>query len=121
MPSDVSDKRDARADGPAMVGRWLDRYPFLTAPWAERLLRCYGTEAETILGSATTLEDLGEDFGATLTEAELRFLVRNEFARTAEDVLWRRTKLGLRLDKGAVPAVEAAMARLVADAEQTDR
>lgn len=74
------------------------RFPFLTARWARRLVRAYGTEAQEILGDATTVEDLGEDFGATLTERELRWLVEKEFVTRAEDALWRRSKLGLRLD-----------------------
>lgn len=85
-----------RASGPRLIGEWMERYPFLTEPWARRFLRSYGTEAEAILGGATTRDDLGPDFGATLTGAEVDFLVRNEFARTADDILWRRTKLGLR-------------------------
>nr|WP_235915844.1 glycerol-3-phosphate dehydrogenase [Thalassovita mangrovi] len=74
-----------------------DRYPFLTEKWAERLFRAYGTEVEQVLGDAETAADLGRDFGGGLSEAELRWLLSREFARTAEDVLWRRSKLGLRL------------------------
>ncbi len=80
-------------------------YPFLSPPWARRLVRCYGTEARAILGRARRAEELGVDFGATLTEAELRWLVEREFAVTAEDILWRRTKLGLRMG----PAGRAAL------------
>ncbi|SEM73152.1 homodimeric glycerol 3-phosphate dehydrogenase (quinone) [Loktanella fryxellensis] len=71
-------------------------YPFLTDRWARRLIRAYGTEARLILGTATSPADLGPDFGATLTGAEVDWLMRHEFARTADDVLWRRSKLGLR-------------------------
>ncbi len=78
------------------------RYPFLTAYWAGRLIRAYGTEAETVLGAADTAADLGRDFGATLTEAEVRWLVAQEFARSAEDILWRRSKLGLRMTPAQV-------------------
>ena len=77
-------------------------YPFLTDFWARRLIRAYGTEARQILGDARAPGDLGQDFGATLTEAELRWLMSHEYARTAEDVLWRRSKLGLRLDQTQV-------------------
>jgi glycerol-3-phosphate dehydrogenase len=72
-------------------------YPFLDARWANRLVRLYGTEAEQMLGDARSAEDLGTCFGFNLTEAEVRWLMENEWARTAEDVLWRRTRLGLRL------------------------
>lgn len=85
-------------------------YPFLTNRWALRLIKAYGTEARLILGQATTAEDLGRDFGATLTESELRWLMEREFARTAEDVVWRRSKLGLRLSAAEIAAIDAYMA-----------
>lgn len=72
-------------------------YPFLGQAWARRLWRGYGTEAWAILGQARAAADLGRDFGATLTEAELRWMVEREWAREVDDVIWRRTKLGLRL------------------------
>jgi glycerol-3-phosphate dehydrogenase len=88
------------------------RYPFLGEATARRLLRCYGTEAERILGDAASLADLGRDFGAGLTEAELRHLAAKEWAMTAEDVVWRRTKLGLRLTAAQIDAVDAFMRTL---------
>ena len=63
-----------------------------------------------MLGDATKAADLGQDFGATLTEAELRWLMSKEYARTAEDVVWRRTKLGLRLNPAEVARIAAFMA-----------
>jgi len=85
-------------------------YPFLTEAWAARLQRAYGTDAALMLGTAQTPEDLGPDFGATLTAAEVRWLMRHEYARTAEDVVWRRTKLGLRLDAERIAALDDWMA-----------
>lgn len=84
-------------------------FPFLTDRWALRLVRAYGTEARLILGTARTAADLGRDFGATLTEAELRWLHTREWARTAEDVVWRRSKLGLRLQPEQVQAIDTWM------------
>mgnify|MGYP001084517734 CR=1 FL=1 len=81
-------------------------FPFLTAAWALRLFRAYGTETWEVLGDAKSAADLGQDFGATLTEAELRWMVAREYARTAQDVLWRRSKLGLGMDPAQVRAVE---------------
>jgi glycerol-3-phosphate dehydrogenase len=95
----------------ALTAKLAEKYPFLTPYWAARLVRAYGTEAHLVLGNATTAADLGTGFGATLTEAELQWLVRNEYARTAEDVLWRRTKLGLRLDSSQVAHVAEWMSR----------
>ncbi|ESW61715.1 MAG: glycerol-3-phosphate dehydrogenase [Rhodobacter sp. CACIA14H1] len=95
---------------PALTAALKSRFPFLTDYWAARLIRAYGTEAETILGTAQTAADLGRDFGATLTEAEVRWLMQHEFARAAADVVWRRTKLGLRLSKEQIAALDAWMA-----------
>lgn len=85
------------------------RYPFLDDTWARRLARLYGTEAVEVLGDAQTEADLGRNFGANLTEAELTWLIEKEWARTAEDVLWRRTKLGLRLGKDEAAALDEWM------------
>ncbi|WP_204114953.1 glycerol-3-phosphate dehydrogenase [Shimia biformata] len=80
-------------------------YPFLTPDWAARLVRLYGTEARSWLGAAQSAADLGRDFGATLTEAELVWMRDHEFARSAEDALWRRSKLGLRLNADQIDGV----------------
>ena len=85
-------------------------HPYLTAPHAARLIRAYGTEAAVMLGDAKSYSDLGHDFGATLTQRELQWLMSREYARTAADVVWRRTKLGLRLTVDQVAAIDAAMA-----------
>ena len=95
---------------PALTESLRAAYPFLTAPWALRLVRAYGTEAGAVLAGARTPADLGRDFGATLTEAELRWMMDREFARTADDAVWRRSKLGLRLTAGQIAAVETFMA-----------
>ena len=93
-----------------MIAGLLVDYPFLTPPWARRLISAYGTDARRILGNAQSAADLGRDFGATLTEAELRWLMRCEFARTASDVVWRRSKLGLRLTVEQIAAIDTYMA-----------
>ena len=85
------------------------RYPFLTPYWTGRLIRAYGAEATQVLGEARSAADLGRDFGATLTEAEVRWLMAREFARRAEDVVWRRTKLGLRLTAEQIAVLDTFM------------
>ena len=101
---------DFPVDGvPALIAKLQASYPFLDEPWARRLVRAYGTDAEDILGDAKTLEELGENFGATITAHELDWLKAHEFARTGEDVLWRRSKLGLRLNPTQVARVNAYM------------
>jgi glycerol-3-phosphate dehydrogenase len=97
-------------DRDSLVADLLSDYAFLTDRWALRLIKAYGTEARTILGDAQSLADLGQDFGATLTEAEVKWLMAHEYARTAEDVVWRRSKLGLRLTPDQVAGLDAFMA-----------
>ena len=84
-------------------------YSFLDDRWALRLVRAYGVEARVILGDAKSAQDLGQSFGATLTEAEVKWLMDKEFAMTAEDVVWRRSKLGLRLDESQIEALDTFM------------
>ncbi|MEX5727768.1 glycerol-3-phosphate dehydrogenase [Rhodovulum iodosum] len=84
-------------------------YPFLDAAWARRLVRAYGTEAHQILSGARQVADLGRDFGATLTAREVTWLMSSEYALTAEDVVWRRSKLGLRLSAEQVAALDSWM------------
>jgi glycerol-3-phosphate dehydrogenase len=93
----------------ALISDLRRSYPFLDAYWAGRLVRAYGTEARLILGTARKPADLGRSFGATLTEAELRWLITHEYARTAQDVVWRRTKLGLRLTLDQIAGIDAFM------------
>ncbi len=86
-------------------------YPFLTDYWAARLIRAYGVEAAVMLQGARSAADLGRDFGATLTQAEVRWLMTHEFARAAADVVWRRTKLGLRMTPAQIAQLEDFMAQ----------
>ena len=92
-----------------LIARLRKDYPFLDDSFARRLVRAYGTEAGEVLGVASSLGDLGRCFGWNLTERELRWLMAREFARSADDVLWRRTKLGLRLSEAERDALGAWM------------
>ncbi len=85
-------------------------HPFLDEYWARRLVRAYGTEAAEICAGASEAADLGRGFGGTLTEAEVRWLMAREYARRAEDVVWRRSKLGLRMSGDEIAALDAWMA-----------
>ena len=95
----------------ALIGDLRDRHPFLDDFWARRLVRAYGTEAAEVLGDARVAGDMGRAFGATLTERELRWLIAHEYVHTAEDVVWRRSRLGLRLDAGQVAELDDWIAR----------
>ena len=90
----------------ALVAQVAAAHPFLDPALARRLVRAYGTEALVLLNGATSKADLGRDFGAGLTEAEVRWLVTREFARTAEDIVWRRSKLGLRMTSAQVAELD---------------
>jgi|TARA_R100000049_G_C1949866_1_gene96926 glycerol-3-phosphate dehydrogenase len=106
---------DFPVDGVAALKQGLqDRYGFLTQRWADRLVKAYGREAFDVLGDAQTAADLGRDFGATLTEREAKWLIDKEFARTADDIIWRRSKLGLRLDADELNTLEAWMVETTA-------
>ena len=83
------------------------RYEFLSEATAARLTRCYGTRAAAMLGDARGPADLGRDFGHSLTEREVAWLIEQEWARSAEDILWRRSKLGLRLSRQQAAGLEA--------------
>ena len=87
----------APGDGERQPSGLLSKYPFLDRAFAERLTRSYGTRAAALLGDARSREDLGTQFGATLTEREVNYLIGQEWARTTEDIVWRRSKLGLHM------------------------
>ncbi|RUW68674.1 glycerol-3-phosphate dehydrogenase, partial [Mesorhizobium sp. M4B.F.Ca.ET.049.02.1.2] len=93
----------------AQVAKLKSAYPFLDQRLARRLTRLYGTLAQAVLGLAKSNADLGRNFGADLYEAEVRYLVQNEWALTAEDVLWRRTKRGLHLSREQAATLDEFM------------
>jgi len=86
-------------------------YPFLDLSYAKRLVRLYGTLARAILGIARSYSDLGRHFGDDLYEAEIAYLMDREWAVTSDDVLWRRTKRGLRGNAIDVAGLDAFMAQ----------
>ena len=87
----------ANADFMGFLSQLKSQFPWLPQSLTQRWARAYGTRAIKFIGSATTLEGLGEDFGNNVFEAEIRYLIDQEWARTADDVLWRRSKLGLHV------------------------
>jgi len=89
------------------------RYPFVAMHTMRRLLRAYGTCVSELLGNAASQADLGQVYGADLTDAELRYLVRREWVRTAADVVWRRSKLGLRMTNEQIVDIDVAIAAIL--------
>lgn len=81
------------------------RCPYLPERTALRLARAYGTRVERMLGGARSLADLGRDLGAGLSEREVDYLIAEEFAQTPDDILWRRSKLGLHGGKALAEAL----------------
>ena len=87
-----------------------ERWRFLTEAQAQRLVAAYGTRIEAVLGDAKSRADLGPAFGPELTGAEVRYLMVREWARFPDDILWRRSKLGLTMPPGDRDALAAFMA-----------
>ena len=83
------------ADRQELIARLQRAFGFLSAEWATRLVTAYGTDAFTILEGATSREDLGRHFGGTLHAREVDWLLTREWATSVDDILWRRSKLGL--------------------------
>ncbi|TCT11720.1 homodimeric glycerol 3-phosphate dehydrogenase (quinone) [Tepidamorphus gemmatus] len=103
----------------AEVAALRRRCPSCSGEQARRLVRAYGTRAASIVEGVREPADWGRDFGAGLTEREVRYLIAREWAMTAEDVLWRRSKLALRIDAEGVAELEAFMGANVPRAAAT--
>ncbi|MEL7542904.1 MAG: glycerol-3-phosphate dehydrogenase, partial [Pseudomonadota bacterium] len=80
-------------------------YDFLSVAICQRLVRAYGTRTRMMLGAATSLADLGHSFGVGLTEREVEYLIEHEWAESAEDILMRRSKLGLHMTADEIAAL----------------
>jgi len=85
------------------------KWSWLPIPMARRYAHAYGTRMERLLGNGGSIPDLGQPLGDSIYEAELDYMVRAEWAETAEDVLWRRSKLGLHVSPATAEAVDAWM------------
>lgn len=92
-----------------LMAEYKAQYPWLPDEMLERFKHHYGTNIDMILGNAASLEDLGEHYGEGIYEAEIEYLINNEFALTAEDILMRRTKLALHLSKTTKAKIEKAV------------
>ncbi len=94
------------ADFSKFYQQFQQQYPWLPADVSYRYARSYGTLQKKFLSDAGSLTDLGKYFGGGLYEAEVDYLIKYEWAQTAEDILWRRTKLGLTLNPEEVAALQ---------------
>jgi glycerol-3-phosphate dehydrogenase len=98
----------------AVVEAARDRWPFLAESEAQRLVGAYGSRLEAVLGDAKSRDDLGPVFGPELTGTEVRYLMSREWARFPDDILWRRSKLGLTMPSRDREALAAFMATAAA-------
>lgn len=98
------------ADFDACLARLAAERPHLPPALLRRLVRGYGTKAMALLGTATSMADLGEDFGGGLTVREVDYLRRDEWAVDADDILFRRTRLGLHVPAGTAARLTAHLA-----------
>ena len=101
-----------------LASRLMASHPFLEDALVRRLVRTYGTRAALLLGGVRSRADLGRGFGADLSEREVVFLMQHEWAQTAADVVWRRSKLGLRMSPTEIAALDAWMASAFAAGAQ---
>lgn len=95
----------------ALVDEYARTRPDLDRDLLTRLVRHYGTRAQKLLGDAQKTADLGKAFGNGLHEAEVIYLMRHEWARTAQDILFRRTRLGIAYDSKQIQALQDFMDR----------
>ncbi len=99
---------DFEVDGfDALVEEVTQKYPFIKHLQAWRLVRSYGTYVWKMLDGVKNTKDMGKDFGANLTELEVRYMMEHEWAQTAEDILWRRSKLGLKMTNEEVSTLDS--------------
>ncbi|WP_438728088.1 glycerol-3-phosphate dehydrogenase [Parasphingorhabdus sp. DH2-15] len=104
----------ANADFDGFLAQAKTRYPWLPVNICHHLARAYGTRIHILLQDMASLEDMGQCFGNVLTEAEIRYLINHEFARSGEDIMWRRSKLGLHMTQEQRAAANAATQTIVA-------
>ncbi len=93
------------------------RHAALPQALVRRLARAYGTRAERILDDVRTPADLGRDFGGGLHQREVDYLVDQEWAETSDDILWRRSKLGLHVPPSTAEALDDVLGRRASAAE----
>ena len=91
-----------------LIGQY-DRYDWLPRDVVTRYARAYGTRMDRMLEGAGDIDSMGRHFGDHVYEAEIDYLIRMEWAKTAEDILWRRSKLGLHVSEQTKKNLESFM------------
>ena len=99
---------DFRTDGAAALkADYRLAHPFLSAATVDRIVKAYGTDARAWLGTAESWDDLGGEIAHGLSAAEIRWMIDREWAQTSDDILWRRSKLGLHFTAGDIKRLDA--------------
>jgi len=96
----------SNADFEAFLAEMKRSYPWLDEPVLLDYARNYGTRMKALLADANSMNELGQHFGGPLYQIEVDYLVKTEWARTAEDILWRRSKKGLHAGESASSALQ---------------
>ena len=99
-------------DKQKLIRALLKKYKFLNKRWAERLFKTFGSDVEKVLGGAKAKKDLGRDFGFDLTEKEVLWYINQEHVKCVEDLIWRRSKLGLRLSGNQIRELNSYIKKL---------
>ncbi len=97
-----------------LVLKLKSEFSFLDSGLAHRLIRSYGTKSWVLMEGATSIDDMGRAFGGSLTEKEVNYLINEEWAECAEDVIWRRSKIGIRLSQKEISTLDEWMQNRVA-------
>lgn len=100
-------------DFDAFLAEKQKKYPWLNPKMLERCCHAYGTHIDKVLHNADKEEDLGEHYGDHVYEAEIRYMINDEWARTLDDIIWRRSKLGLHISSATKLALKNAIPALV--------
>jgi len=93
----------------------IHKFPWLPKVQIERYVQQYGSRTDDLLGSVTCMEDLGRLIGADLYVREVEFLILTEWAQTAEDIIWRRSKVGLKLTEDEIQELRSHIANFSAN------
>lgn len=95
------------------AGKKQKEYHWLPAELVQRYARSYGTRMDHFLSGAKTVKDLGKHYGHHIYEAEIFYLAKHEWARDVEDILWRRSKLGMKVDEKTMEKLEKALPKII--------
>lgn len=106
-------------DQAMLLDQFVLSYPFIDTSVLERYVRTYGTRATLFLKGVADTSDLGQNFGHGLFEVEVNYLIEKEWALTIDDIIWRRTKLGLVLSDSQVASLESFLESVHKATEKT--